>query len=71
MQQLYHKNLNKKTYFRRKYQYKKFLRKENNMFRKKDIKTRALIGIPIIFIVLIVGLIYKHNNEKKYYELQP
>ena len=40
------------------------------MFRKKDIKIRALIGIPIIFIVLIIGLIYKHNNEKKYYELQ-
>ena len=40
------------------------------MFRKKDIKMRALIGIPIIFIVLIIGLIYKHNNEKKYYELQ-
>ena len=40
------------------------------MFRKKDLKMRALIGIPIIFIVLIIGLIYKQNNEKKYYELQ-
>lgn len=37
---------------------------------KTDTKTRALIGISIISIILITSLIYKINQNKKNYNLQ-
>ena len=37
---------------------------------KIDTKTRALIGISIISIILITSLIYKINQNKKNYNLQ-
>lgn len=40
------------------------------MFKNHDLKTRALIGIPIIAIVLIAMLIYKINDNQKNYEIQ-
>lgn len=40
------------------------------MFKKHDTKTRALIGIPIIAVILIALLIYRMNENKRSYELQ-